>query len=73
MCVCTWVHAAHDSRGVIPPGSRQVHTIVDEIIQAGMVLETNINAILAALEAQKEYERGSRVVKTVLRDPKAVK
>jgi hypothetical protein len=50
----------------------QVHGIIDEIVQAGMVLETSIADILKALEAQNKFERETRLVKkTILQDPNA--
>jgi hypothetical protein len=45
---------------------------MDEIIQAGMVLETNIGEILKALDGQRKHEQATtKVQKTVLRDPNA--
>jgi hypothetical protein len=50
----------------------QVHSIIDEIVQAGMVLETNIADILQALDGQRKHEQATtKVEKTVLRDPNA--
>eukprot|EP01052_Picozoa_sp_SAG31_P038200 SAG31_NODE_5060_length_2766_cov_17.451444_2_plen_100_part_00 len=50
----------------------KVHTITDEIVQAGMVLETNITDILTALDGQRKHESASsRNTKTLLKDPKA--
>jgi hypothetical protein len=49
----------------------QVHGILDEIVQAGMVLETNIADILKVLQCQQKFEDTSKKVKTVLRDPAA--
>ena len=47
-----------------------MHGIIDEIVQAGMVLETNVADILRALEAQHKFEKETRLVrKTVLREP----
>ena len=50
----------------------RVHAIMDEIVQAGMVLETNIGNILKALDGQRKHEQATnKVTKTVLRDPNA--
>lgn len=51
----------------------KVHTITDEIVQAGMVLETNIADILTALDGQRKHESASSrsAGRTVLKDPKA--
>lgn len=49
-----------------------MHSIIDEIVQAGMVLETNIADILQALDGQRKHEQATtKVEKTVLRDPNA--
>jgi len=34
--------------------------IIDEIVQAGMVLETNISDIMTALDGMKKHEKGSK-------------
>lgn len=64
------VPAAHNP-GTCSVGM-QVHSIIDEIVQAGMVLETNIGEILKALDGQRKHEQATtKVEKTVLRDPNA--
>jgi len=42
-----------------PPPSTQVHYVIDEIIVGGLVMETNMADILAALQTSKREELAS--------------
>ncbi len=38
----------------------KAHYVLDEIVMGGMVLETNLNDILLAVNSANKYERASR-------------
>lgn len=46
----------------LPPQLNKVHYVLDEIIMGGMVLETNINQILTAINDQNRLHSASNKV-----------
>eukprot|EP01088_Endostelium_zonatum_P021219 TRINITY_DN824_c0_g1_i2.p1 TRINITY_DN824_c0_g1~~TRINITY_DN824_c0_g1_i2.p1 ORF type:complete len:169 (-),score=28.83 TRINITY_DN824_c0_g1_i2:74-580(-) len=46
----------------------KVHFILDEVVMGGMVLETNLNQILAAVDEQSKIEKAEHPIQQGIRD-----